>query len=217
MFSGIVAAIGRIRSVNPFEVEAGRLPLADVKVGDSICVQGVCLTVTARRGKALRFDVSQETLRVTTGLDRIGEVNLEKSLRFGDPIGGHLVSGHVDGVGTVVQRRGNFLQVKVPRPLARYIARKGSICIDGVSLTVNRVQGLVFEVNLIPHTLKVTTMKRLAPGKKVNLEMDPAARYKKKPARSSPARKRGEDSDDIERAVYDGMQDLRAEKERKPE
>jgi len=217
MFSGMVAAIGRIRSVRPFEVEAGRLPLADVKVGDSICVQGVCLTVTAKRGKALRFDVSQETLRVTTGLDRTGEVNLEKALRFGDRIGGHLVTGHVDGVGVVVKRQGNLLEVKVPRSLGRYVARKGSICIDGVSLTVNRVQGLVFEVNLIPHTLKVTTMKRLAPGAKVNLEMDPAARYRKKPARPSPARKRGEDSDDIERAVYDGMQDLRAEKERKPE
>jgi riboflavin synthase len=209
MFSGIVQAVGRVRSVKPFEIESGRLPLGDVKVGDSICVQGVCLTVTAKRGKALRFDVSHETLRVTTGLDRTGEVNLEKALRFGDPIGGHFVTGHVDGVGVVVKRQGNLLQVKVPRPLGRYVARKGSICIDGVSLTVNRVQGLAFEVNLIPHTLKVTTMKRLTRGAKVNLEVDPAARYRKKPARLSPSRERGEDSDDIERAVYDGMQDLR--------
>jgi len=217
MFTGIVQAVGRIQSVKPFVVGAGRLPLADVKVGDSICVQGVCLTVTAKRGKALHFDVSRETLGITTGLERTGEVNLEKALRFGDRIGGHLVTGHVDGVGVVVRREGNFLQVRVPRSLGRYVAGEGSICIDGVSLTVNRVRGLAIEVNLIPHTLKVTTMKRLTRGAKVNLEMDPAARYRKKPAPSSPSRKRGEDSDDIERAVYDGMQDLRAEKEGKPE
>ena len=177
MFTGIVAAVGRIVKTKPLIVEAGALRLADVRIGDSICVQGACLTVTAKRGKKLSFDVSRETLRVTAGLDRPGEVNLEKSLGLGDKLGGHLVTGHVDGVGVVVKRAGGLLQVKVPRGLARYVARKGSICIDGVSLTVNRVKGDTFEVNLIPHTLKVTTLKRLARGSKVNLEIDLLARY----------------------------------------
>ncbi|HEX9396593.1 MAG TPA: riboflavin synthase, partial [Burkholderiales bacterium] len=163
--------------------------------------------------------------KVTAGLDRPGPVNLEKALRFGDRIGGHLVTGHVDGVGEVVKRRKNFLQVKLPPPLARYMATKGSVCIDGVSLTINRVQGLAFEVNLIPHTLKVTTLKRLAPGAKVNLEVDLAARYlerlqelsMEKPSPLQPAEEQQQHSEDIERAVYDGMQDLRVRKERLPE
>jgi len=118
--------------------------------------------VKKAKGK-LWFDVSKETLRVTAGLDRLGEVNLEKSLGLGDKLGGHLVTGHVDGVGVVLKHSKGFLQVKVPQALSRYVARKGSICIDGVSLTVNRVKGAIFEVNLIPHTLKVTILKRLAP------------------------------------------------------
>jgi riboflavin synthase len=158
-------------------VATGRLTLADVRIGDSICVQGCCLTVVKKAKGRLWFDVSRETLRVTAGLDRPGEVNLEKSLGLGDKLGGHLVTGHVDGVGTVLKHSRGFLQVKVPKALSRYVARKGSITIDGVSLTVNRVKGMSFEVNLIPHTLKVTTLKRLARGAKVNLEIDLLARY----------------------------------------
>lgn len=177
MFTGIVQAIGRIEKLNPLQVATGRLPLADVRIGDSICVQGCCLTVVKKAKGKLCFDVSKETVRVTAGLDRPGEVNLEKALGLGDKLGGHLVTGHVDGVGTVLEHANGFLQVKTPKPLARYVARKGSVCIDGVSLTVNRVAGSVFEVNLIPHTLKVTTLKRLKRGTKVNLEIDLLARY----------------------------------------
>lgn len=177
MFTGIVQAVGRIEKLRPLQVNVGRLALADVRIGDSICVQGCCLTVVKKAGGKLWFDVSNETLRVTAGLDRAGEVNLEKSLGFGDKLGGHLVTGHVDGVGVVQKHLNGFLQVRAPKVLSRYIARKGSICIDGVSLTVNRVRRNAFEVNLIPHTLKVTTLKRLKRGVKVNLEIDLLARY----------------------------------------
>jgi riboflavin synthase len=177
MFTGIVQAVGRIVRANPLEIDTAGLDLADVAVGDSICVQGVCLTVTAIRSRGFTADVSEETLRVTTGLQQPGAVNLEKSLALGGKIGGHLVTGHVDGVGEVLKFSQGFLQVRMPRELARYVARKGSICIDGVSLTVNRVDGEAFEVNLIPHTLEVTTLSRLAPGVRVNLEVDLIARY----------------------------------------
>ena len=177
MFTGIVQAVGRIVRSNPLEIDAGSLDLAGVAVGDSICVQGVCLTVTAMRGRAFTADVSEETLRVTTGLDRPGAVNLEKALALGDKLGGHLVTGHVDGVGEVSQRKGPLLAVRVPQALKKYIAQKGSICVDGVSLTVNRVEADEFEVNLIPHTLQVTTLSRLERGVKVNLEVDLIARY----------------------------------------
>ena len=177
MFTGIVQAVGRIEKLKPLQVATGRLSLGDVRIGDSICVQGCCLTVIKKAKGRLWFDVSKETLRVTAGLDRPGEVNLEKSLGLGDKLGGHLVTGHVDGVGRLVKKKGSEHTFAAPKTLARYIARKGSICIDGVSLTVNRVAGSVFEVNLIPHTLKVTTLKRLARGSKVNLEIDLLARY----------------------------------------
>jgi riboflavin synthase len=177
MFTGIVQAVGKIVSVKPCVLDAGKLPLADVKVGDSICVQGACLTVTKKRGKRLTFDISQETLECTSGLDRPGPVNLEKALRLADRLGGHLVTGHVDGVGHLVQAKGSVYTFRAPKSVARYVAPKGSICIDGVSLTVNRVRGADFEVNLIPHTLKVTTLARLKPGAEVNLEADLLARY----------------------------------------
>lgn len=177
MFTGIVAAVGRIVRVAPLEIDAGALDLADVPVGDSICVQGVCLTVTSVGNGRFSADVSQETLRVTTGLDRPGEVNLEKALALGDRLGGHLVTGHVDGVGEVLRRAGGVIAIRAGPALSRFIAVKGSICVDGVSLTVNRVDGEAFEVNLIPHTLEVTTLGRLAPGAKVNLEVDLVARY----------------------------------------
>jgi riboflavin synthase len=177
MFTGIVQAVGRIVRANPLEVDCGGLDLAGVAVGDSICVQGVCLTVTSISRRGFTADVSEETLSVTTGLDRPGPVNLEKALALGDKLGGHLTTGHVDGVGEVLSRSGGVIAFRLPPALAKYVARKGSICVDGVSLTVNRVEGDVFEVNLIPHTLEVTTLSRLQPGAKVNLEVDILARY----------------------------------------
>ena len=177
MFTGIVQAVGRIVRAGPHEFETGGLDLSGVSVGDSISVQGVCLTVTTLGGRGFGADVSAETLAVTTGLELPGLVNLEKALRAGDPLGGHLVSGHVDGVGELLRREGSVFVFRAPSGLARYLARKGSICIDGVSLTVNRVKGGEFEVNLIPHTLEVTTLGRLQPGGRVNLEVDLIARY----------------------------------------
>ena len=177
MFTGIVQAVGKIVSVKPFVVDAGKLPVADVRVGDSVCIQGACLTVVKKKSKRLTFDVSQETLDCTTGLNRKGPVNLEKALTLADRLGGHLVTGHVDGVGLVVAVDGSVYRFRAPKAVAKYVAAKGSVCIDGVSLTVNRVQGNEFEVNLIPHTLKVTTLQRLKPGAEVNMEADLVARY----------------------------------------
>jgi riboflavin synthase len=177
VFTGIVQAVGRIVRVAPFEIDTGKPFLAGVAIGDSISVQGACLTVTRVTAGGFCADVSAETLAVTTGLDRPGPVNLEKALRLGDALGGHLVTGHVDGVAEVLSREGSVFRFRAPRELGRYLARKGSVCLDGVSLTVNRVEGESFEVNLIPHTLEVTTLSRLAPGAKVNLEIDLLARY----------------------------------------
>jgi len=141
-------------------------------------VQGVCLTVTRLTSAGFTADVSAETRGVTTGLDKAGaRVNLEKALALGERLGGHLVTGHIDGIGEVLSFADGVLRVRAPRELARYVARKGSICVDGVSLTVNRVDGDTFEVFLIPHTLQVTTLGRLAAGAKVNLEVDLVARY----------------------------------------
>jgi len=178
MFTGIVQAVGRIARLAPLEIECDAFDLSDVRVGDSICVQGVCLTVTALTGRGFTADVSPETRAVTAGLERVGGgVNLEKSLTLGERLGGHLVTGHVDGVGEVLTFANGVLTVRLPRELRRYVARKGSICVDGVSLTVNRVEGDVFDAYLIPHTQKVTTLGRLAPGERVNLEVDLVARY----------------------------------------
>lgn len=191
MFSGIVQAVGVIEKVEPLEkgvrltIEAGTLDLSDAGSGDSIAVNGACMTVTSISGTRITVDVSRESLDVTAGLGAPGKVNLERSLALGDRIEGHLVAGHVDGVGEVVafERLGESwrLEVSAPKGLARFIAKKGSITIDGVSLTVNRVEdsaaGTRFEVNLIPHTLEVTTLSRLATGAKVNLEIDLLARY----------------------------------------
>ncbi|MGE5128436.1 MAG: riboflavin synthase [Sphingomonadaceae bacterium] len=187
MFTGIVQAVGTIEAVAPLEggvrvtVAADGLALSDVTLGDSVCVQGACLTVVAIAGIRLSFDVSRETLACTVGLDRPGNVNLEKSLALGDKLGGHLVTGHVDGIGEVLALEpageSMLLRLRAPRELARYVARKGSICVDGVSLTVNRVEGDAFEINLIPHTLEATTLSRLERGARVNLEIDLIARY----------------------------------------
>lgn len=187
MFTGIVAHVGRIASATPrgdglrLRVDCPGFGLDDVAIGDSIAIQGVCHTVVAKSGESFEVDTSRATLDVTTGLGAGRAVNLEKSLRLSDRLGGHLVQGHVDGVGRVVafdDLGGSFrLRVEAPGELARYIAQKGSICLDGVSLTVNAVDGRLFEVNLIPHTLAATTLKDLAPGRPVNLEVDMMARY----------------------------------------
>ena len=187
MFSGIVAAVGRITQVTPREagvrltVEAGRLGIEEVALGDSIAHNGVCLTVVAKEGNTFMVDVSPETLRCTVGLEAPGAVNLEKALRLSDVIGGHLVSGHVDGVGEVLRfdaiGDNRLLEIRAPKELAKYIAQKGSVAVDGTSLTTNMVNGSDFTINLIPHTLENTTLNRLAPGAKVNLEVDLIARY----------------------------------------
>jgi riboflavin synthase len=191
VFTGIVQAVGRIERAAPtgdglrITVAAADLDVADVSVGDSIAVNGCCLTVVEDIGHRLGFDVSAETLHCTAGFDAGSDVNLEKSLRLADRLGGHLVTGHVDGVGTVVEfspvaqdSAGSWrLVVDGPILLARFIAYKGSIAIQGVSLTVNEVDGRRFSVNLIPHTLAVTTLGNLAARMRVNLEVDVVARY----------------------------------------
>ena len=195
MFTGIVAAVGEIAAMVA-QGDGARVSIAcpewdtaDVAIGDSVAVGGCCLTLVERDGAdgRLAFDVSAETLRCTTGFTLGRQVNLEKALRLADRLGGHLMTGHVDGIGTVrgfdpvtavADDAGSMrLVVEAPAALARFIAPKGSIAIDGVSLTVNAVAGAVFEVNLIPHTLAVTTLRTLAPGATVNLEVDLVARY----------------------------------------
>ena len=188
MFSGIVADVGMIAKAEEREgglrltVAAESLDMSDVQIGDSIAVNGVCLTAIEIEGRTFVADVSVETLNCTTGLERQGNhVNLEKALRLSDRLGGHLVSGHVDGVGEVVAfndiGESWRLIVRAPHQLAKYIAAKGSIAINGVSLTVNRVAGDEFEMNLIPHTLDATTLNELKQGSRVNLEIDLIARY----------------------------------------
>ncbi len=188
MFSGIIADVGTITRAEDrsgglrLSVETQALGMDDVQLGDSIAVSGVCLTVVEKKGDSFTVDVSRETLNCTVGLDRQGaRVNLEKALRLADRLGGHLVSGHVDGVGEVTEftdlGESWKLVVRAPQALAKYIAVKGSITINGVSLTVNEVAGAVFNVNLIPHTLAVTTLSALRAGAKVNLEIDLIARY----------------------------------------
>ena len=191
MFSGIVQAIGTIEKVEPLDagvrltIEAGSLKLDDTSVGDSIAMNGACMTVTSLLGSRFTVDVSRESLDVTAGLGAPGKINLEKSMALGDRIDGHLVTGHVDGIGevTAFEQLGEStrLEVRAPADLGRYIARKGSITVNGVSLTVNRVAdeaaGTTFEVNLIPHTLEVTTLSNLAAGSRLNLEIDLIARY----------------------------------------
>jgi riboflavin synthase len=190
MFSGIIAAVGQITRLSPrndgtptvrLTIDAGRLGLDDVVVGDSIACNGVCLTVVDRCDDCFCVDVSPETLSCTMGLDVPGPVNLEKALRLADRLGGHLVSGHVDGVGEVLRfdpvGDNRLLEIRAPEALARYIARKGSITVNGVSLTTNSVDGACFSINLIPHTLEATTLGGLLPGGRVNLEIDLIARY----------------------------------------
>lgn len=187
MFTGIVTAIGRIACASQrgdglrLRIEARGFGTDDVALGDSVAIQGVCHTVVAKDALGFEVDTSAATLAVTTGLADGREVNLEKSLTLADRLGGHLVSGHVDGVGTVTAFEdlgGSWrLEIRMPAELARYVARKGSIAVDGVSLTVNAVTADRFEVNIIPHTRSVTTLRHLATGSPVNLEVDMTARY----------------------------------------
>jgi riboflavin synthase len=196
MFTGIVAAVGKISSVQPLEgglaagvrldVDAGGLPLDDVALGDSIAINGACMTVVAKSASSFCVDVSRESLNCTVGLDAPGEVNLEKALTLAERLGGHLVSGHVDGLGQVhkFEAVGESWELVIDAPfdLAKFLAFKGSVVVNGVSLTVNRVEdvdGKVcrFSINLIPHTIEVTTLKHLRAGSKVNLEIDLIARY----------------------------------------
>lgn len=187
MFTGIIAAVGRIGKAVPVRggrrlvIDAAGLGLRDVATGDSIAVNGACLTVVARKARIFEVDVSRETLACTTGLAAGNRVNLEKALRLADRLGGHLVSGHVDGVGTVarVEKAGTSreIAVKAPAKLSKYLARKGSVTVNGVSLTVNGVKGAEFTVNVIPHTLAATNLGELRAGGKVNLEVDMLARY----------------------------------------
>lgn len=195
MFTGIVAAIGKITSITPLgnqpdagvrlTVDAGSLPMADVALGDSIALNGACMTVVSKTEHGFTVDVSRESLNRTAGLDALGEVNLEKALTLADRLGGHLVSGHVDGLGVVrkFEPVGESMElvIEAPKDLAKYLAYKGSIVVNGVSLTVNKVvdadTGCAFSINLIPHTVDVTTLKHLKPGVRVNLEIDLIARY----------------------------------------
>jgi len=201
MFTGIVAAVGTIRSVTPLaggfdagvhlEIDAGGLPLADVGLGDSIAINGACMTVVEKTDTVFAVDVSRESLNCTVGLDAPGEVNLEKALTLAERLGGHLVSGHVDGLGQVYRfaevGESWELVIDAPRDLAKFLAFKGSVVVNGVSLTVNRVEDIAsgdsaaaccrFSINLIPHTIAVTTLKHLSAGVKVNLEIDLIARY----------------------------------------
>ena len=189
MFTGIVQDIGTVAALTErggdvrLAVRVGRFDLSRTALGDSICVQGCCVTAVAVTADLFEADLSRETLSLTTlGKLAVGApVNLEPALRAGDALGGHLVSGHVDGMGTVVSQttdaRSTRLLIEAPAELARFIARKGSVAVDGVSLTVNEVAGARFGVNLIPHTRDVTTLRNLRAGAAVNLEIDQVARY----------------------------------------
>ena len=195
MFTGIVAAVGNIVQVTPLAgdkeaglrltIDAGALNLSNVALGDSIAINGACMTVVSKTETQFCIDISRESLRLTSGLDKTGEVNLEKALTLADHIGGHLVSGHVDGLGEVVRfspvNESMELVISAPTNLAKYLAYKGSIVVNGVSLTVNNVvdsaNDCQFSINLIPHTIQVTTLKQLVVGSKVNLEIDLIARY----------------------------------------
>lgn len=193
MFTGLVLGIARIERVEPLAdgggvrltVDASGVPTGPIEVGDSIALNGACMTATSVDGSRFTVDVSRESLSRTVGLDAPGEVNIETSLALGDKLGGHLVAGHVDGVGDVIRyapvHESHELVVRAPRALARYVAVKGSIAVNGVSLTVNRVEdtpdGCEFSINVIPHTHAVTTLRSLRPGARVNLEADLVARY----------------------------------------
>ena len=195
MFTGIITAVGEIKSAQTkgdglhLVVQVPEGYLNDVALGDSIAIQGACMTATQLDGNTFALDISRESLNKTVGLDRVGPVNLEKALRLNDRLGGHLVSGHVDGVGKVAhfaqiaadQYGSWLLRIEAPKALAAFLAYKGSIVVNGVSLTVNQTEdtpkACIVDINIIPHTLANTTLGRLKPGNEVNLEVDLIARY----------------------------------------
>jgi riboflavin synthase len=189
MFTGIIQSIGRIDRLEPrggdvrLSIDSGKLDLSHAALGDSIAVNGVCLTAVELMGRRFAADVSRETLSLTTlgTLTPGSRVNLEPALTLATPLGGHLVSGHVDGVGQIIEQREDArswrLRIQAPAELARYIAPKGSICVDGTSLTVNQVDGAIFELNIVPHTLAETIIGGYRGGTRVNLEVDLIARY----------------------------------------
>lgn len=187
MFTGIIQTVGRIAEVIPhgedcaLRIAAPNMDFSDVQLGDSIAVNGVCLTVTALYSHAYQVMVSQATLAVTAGLCHSSPVNLEKAMRLADRLGGHLVTGHVDGVGQIAKLEAVgecwLLQVSMPRALSKYVAQKGSLCVNGISLTVNAIAQNIASINLIPHTMQHTTMKYAKAGDTVNLEIDLIARY----------------------------------------
>jgi len=187
MFTGIIQTVGQIERVTPMgddvklNISCSGLDMQDVKIGDSIAVNGVCLTAITFNETHFEAHVSKESLSVTIGLDKPNAVNLEKALRLSDRLGGHLVSGHVDGVGEVVffEPLGDCwkLDIRAPHAISKYISVKGSICVNGVSLTVNTISSDVFSMNLIPHTLENTSLQFLKAGSQVNLEVDQIARY----------------------------------------
>ena len=187
MFTGLIQAVGQIDDIQAskadisIRIDAQSLDLSDVNEGDSIAVNGVCLTATRINETHFEADVSVETLRVTTGLNKEGDVNLEKAMSLHDRLGGHLVSGHVDCIGKVVKFEAIndcwLLAIHAPHTISKYIARKGSICVNGVSLTVNTIDQDIFSVNIIPHTIEKTTLGQLKTGCQVNLEIDQIARY----------------------------------------
>lgn len=187
MFTGIIQTVGRIAEVVPhgedcaLRIEAPTLGMEDVQLGDSIAVNGVCLTVTDFNSSSFQVMVSKVTLDVTTGLGQSGPVNLEKALRLADRLGGHLVTGHVDGIGTItaLQEVGEcwLLKIRAPHAISKYIAKKGSLCVNGISLTVNEIDQDEVSINLIPHTMQHTVMQYAKAGDPVNLEIDLIARY----------------------------------------
>lgn len=192
MFTGIIQAVGEIKSITPQGASAENSDLAlviasdgldfsDVQLGDSIAVNGACLTVTALEPKAFHVLVSQVSLAVTTGLGTLGPVNLEKAMQLSDRLGGHLVTGHVDGIGKIskIEQVGEcwLLQVSIPHAISRYVAQKGSICVNGISLTVNAIAHDEVSINLIPHTMQHTSMQYCKAGDAVNIEIDLIARY----------------------------------------
>lgn len=187
MFTGIIAAVGEIADVTPMGedtkliIQTGELDMSDVNLGDSIAVSGVCLTVIAFNNAQFTAHVSKATLDVTTGLSTQGAVNLEKAMTLSDRLGGHLVSGHVDGIGSIKKLEPVAdcweLVIEAPHAISKYIAKKGSICVNGISLTVNSIEQDTFSINIIPHTMQHTNLQHLKAGSPVNLEVDQIARY----------------------------------------
>ena len=220
MFTGIIEATGTLKSLHKTQagwrmlIDTGRLDLGDVKIGHSIAVNGCCLTVVELDGNSFSADVSHETLRCTTlgSLSANSRVNLEKAMRAGDRFGGHIVSGHVDGVGKLTasapEGRSLRLVFEAPRELAKYIAVKGSVCIDGASLTINTVDGASFGINVIPHTLEETVIGDYRAGQSVNLEVDLVARYLERLAQGDSVAPRQESAIDREFLVQHGFRSV---------